>query len=174
MCSIAENDSDLGGGESAYGPDKLEGCTGGGDCGTDNCQAPGTPPTAGGCGPAAGRLCGKCHASAAEVVVRQKEGLCRACLEAAVAARVRQTLLRIRDAGVSHGPPPVQRIMVALSGGPASMALLHVLLLLKSSSTGRPQRGKVGVPAETSLSTKARFRQCQETSEPEPEPEPEP
>jgi hypothetical protein len=83
------------------------------------------------------RECQKCAAAPAAVVVRQNEPLCAACLNAGVVGRVRAAtkgrgLLLERDAA-----------LLALSGGPASAALLHCLLALQNRNPNRPERGKV-------------------------------
>lgn len=81
--------------------------------------------------------CQKCHQQPACVVVRQNEPLCDACLEQSVVGKVRSAtkgkgLLEEGDC-----------VLLALSGGGASAALLHSMLQLQNRNPLRPERGKV-------------------------------
>eukprot|EP00879_Flechtneria_rotunda_P010371 GHRR01010847.1.p1 GENE.GHRR01010847.1~~GHRR01010847.1.p1 ORF type:complete len:624 (+),score=226.22 GHRR01010847.1:660-2531(+) len=81
--------------------------------------------------------CRKCKQRPAVVHIRQQEPYCNKCLEAGVQQKVRvatksQGLVKAGD-----------HVMVALSGGAASSALLHCMTELINPNVDRPQRGKV-------------------------------
>jgi hypothetical protein len=83
------------------------------------------------------RQCHKCQARRARVVVRQNEPLCAECLEAGVVGKVR---------GATKGRGLLQEgdsVLLALSGGAASAALLYSILELQNGNPERPERGKV-------------------------------
>jgi hypothetical protein len=84
-----------------------------------------------------GRNCHKCKVQPADTTIKQNEAYCTPCLEQGVLQRVRaatkgKQLLASGDT-----------LLVALSGGPASLVLLYCLLQTQSSNANRPERGKV-------------------------------
>jgi hypothetical protein len=86
-----------------------------------------------------GRSCHKCKANPADTTIKQNEAYCTPCLEQGMLQRVRaatkgKQLLATGDT-----------LLVALSGGPASLALLYCLLQTQNSNSNRPERGKVAM-----------------------------
>lgn len=81
--------------------------------------------------------CRKCKQRPAVLHIRQQEPYCNECLEAGVQQKVRtatktQGLVQSGD-----------HVMVAVSGGAASLALLACVVEMKSTNPNRPERGKV-------------------------------
>jgi hypothetical protein len=79
----------------------------------------------------------KCKAAPAVTLIRQHEPYCNICIEAGVIAKFRyatkgQGLIATGDS-----------VLLALSGGAASMALLWCTLAMQSANSSRPERGKV-------------------------------
>ena len=80
-----------------------------------------------------GRACMKCRrANAARIVCRLRDPLCPECFEEYVAHKFRSALAKSK--AIAHG----SKVLVAISGGPSSSAMLHLLRKeLKSSSRKR-------------------------------------
>ncbi|XP_065838742.1 cytoplasmic tRNA 2-thiolation protein 2-B-like [Oscarella lobularis] len=80
-----------------------------------------------------GRACMKCRrANAARIVCRLRDPLCPECFEEYVAHKFRSALAKSK--AIAHG----SKVLVAISGGPSSSAMLHLLQTeLKSSSRKR-------------------------------------
>uniref|UniRef100_A0A383WGI9 Cytoplasmic tRNA 2-thiolation protein 2 n=1 Tax=Tetradesmus obliquus TaxID=3088 RepID=A0A383WGI9_TETOB len=81
--------------------------------------------------------CMKCKAAPAVALIRQHEPYCNACIEAGVIAKFRyatkgQGLIATGDS-----------VLLAVSGGAASMALLWCTIAMQSAHSSRPERGKV-------------------------------
>lgn len=81
--------------------------------------------------------CRKCKQRPAVLHIRQQEPYCNECLEAGIQQKVRtatktQGLVQTGD-----------HVMVAVSGGAASLALLACIVEMKSTNPSRPERGKV-------------------------------
>ncbi|GFR39726.1 hypothetical protein Agub_g207, partial [Astrephomene gubernaculifera] len=81
--------------------------------------------------------CMKCKTANAVVLVRQREPLCKTCLETGISGKVRalksHKLMQPRD-----------HIAIAFSGGSSSQALLcNVLPMRKHAATPRKERGKI-------------------------------
>ncbi|KAK2076447.1 hypothetical protein QBZ16_000972 [Prototheca wickerhamii] len=73
-----------------------------------------------------------------QVIVRQREPLCHACLQESVEARVRTAL---RGDGLVR---PGDCVVAAVSGGPCSAVLLHALCAMRASGASRhPEKRKV-------------------------------
>nr|XP_045625547.1 cytoplasmic tRNA 2-thiolation protein 2-A-like [Procambarus clarkii]XP_045625548.1 cytoplasmic tRNA 2-thiolation protein 2-A-like [Procambarus clarkii]XP_045625549.1 cytoplasmic tRNA 2-thiolation protein 2-A-like [Procambarus clarkii]XP_045625550.1 cytoplasmic tRNA 2-thiolation protein 2-A-like [Procambarus clarkii]XP_045625551.1 cytoplasmic tRNA 2-thiolation protein 2-A-like [Procambarus clarkii]XP_045625552.1 cytoplasmic tRNA 2-thiolation protein 2-A-like [Procambarus clarkii] len=66
-------------------------------------------------------LCRKCGESTAEVVLRVKDAYCRQCFLLYFVHKFRSTI------GKSKQIHPGDRVLVAISGGPSSVALLHLI-----------------------------------------------
>ncbi|GLI60528.1 hypothetical protein VaNZ11_002523 [Volvox africanus] len=101
-----------------------------------NCKAPASSCALGN-SDAQSLACMKCKAARAVVLVRQREPLCQACLEAGVSGKVRalksNKLLLPNDCAA-----------VAFSGGFSSQTLLCNLLgMRKTATTPRKERGKI-------------------------------
>lgn len=80
--------------------------------------------------------CQKCSKELAQVI-SESGRLCAECLAAAVHAKLSKTL-KVYD-GLVHG----DQVVAAVSGGPSSMALAHLLSHFCVLDWTRPQRGKV-------------------------------
>jgi hypothetical protein len=79
----------------------------------------------------------KCKAAPAVALIRQHEPYCNTCIEAGIIAKFRyatkgQGLIATGDS-----------VLLALSGGAASLALLWCTLAMQSANSSRPERGKV-------------------------------
>lgn len=81
--------------------------------------------------------CRKCKQRPAVLHIRQHEPYCYECLEAGIQQKVR-TATKTRGL-VQTG----DHVMLAISGGAASLALLSCIMEMKSTSPARPERGKV-------------------------------
>ncbi|GIL68901.1 hypothetical protein Vafri_22166 [Volvox africanus] len=102
-----------------------------------NCKAPASSCAHGDSADAQSLACMKCKAARAVVLVRKREPLCQACLEAGVSGKVRalksNKLLLPNDCAA-----------VAFSGGFSSQTLLCNLLgMQKTVTTPRKERGKI-------------------------------
>ena len=103
----------------------------GGGCGHEcgGCSKPSAAPA-----PApAPTACAKCR----QAELLPGEALCPACLFSAVRSKYRQALRagNMLEAG--------DAVALAFSGGPASAALLHLVLATRTERVDRPDRGKV-------------------------------
>ncbi|GLC59931.1 hypothetical protein PLESTB_001555300 [Pleodorina starrii] len=79
----------------------------------------------------------KCKSARAVVLVRQREPLCQACLEAGVSGKVRA--LKSNKLLL-----PGDQVVLAFSGGFSSQTLLrNILAMRKDASTPRKERGKI-------------------------------
>ena len=103
----------------------------GGGCGQEcgGCSKPSAAPA-----PApASTVCAKCK----QAELLPGEALCPGCLSTAVRSKYRQALRAgsMLEAG--------DAVAVAFSGGPASAALLHLVLATRTERVDRPERSKV-------------------------------
>lgn len=82
-------------------------------------------------------VCMKCKCKPAEVAARQREPLCRGCLCDGLVSKVR--------GGVrgSSSIEPGDKVLVALSGGAASQAMLYFLKQMHNRDRERLERGQV-------------------------------
>ncbi|MEW5302537.1 MAG: hypothetical protein WDW36_005314 [Sanguina aurantia] len=89
--------------------------------------------------PASGKtaviMCCKCKLVPAAARIRQRESICAACLELGVLHKVRT----IR----THGLERNDRVLLAVSGGANSLALIRLMMLIKSSVEHRAESGKL-------------------------------
>lgn len=85
---------------------------------------------------AASATCRKCKQAPAVAFIRQNDPFCADCLQAAILTKLRAAT---RASGLL---PEGERIMVALSGGPSSMALLYALMQTQAPEANRHERGK--------------------------------
>lgn len=81
--------------------------------------------------------CRKCKQRPAVLHIRQQEPYCYECLEAGVQQKVRTAT---KTQGLIL---PGDHVLVAVSGGAASLALLSCIVEMRSTNTSRPERGKV-------------------------------
>lgn len=80
--------------------------------------------------------CTKCTQEVAQII-SESGRLCGECLTAAVHAKLSKAV-KVYD-GLVHG----DQVVAAISGGPCSMALAHLLSHVCVLDWARPQRGKV-------------------------------
>lgn len=82
-------------------------------------------------------LCMKCKSSTARVLVRQRERLCAECLRSGILGKVRSA---VKFKGlIERG----DKVLLALSGSPASLATLYCIRQLQNTDPKREERGKV-------------------------------
>eukprot|EP00798_Chlamydomonas_sp_ICE-L_P030351 gene30351-35356_t len=80
--------------------------------------------------------CFKCRDTPAAVSVRMKDPMCVDCLEASILGKIK--CIRKKVGGVLRAE---DNVVVTLSGGPCSLALLYLLVNIQNKVKGRPAKG---------------------------------
>lgn len=90
--------------------------------------------------------CAKCRQRDAQAMLRQTEPACAPCLRSQLEAQVSRS---VRSAQAEWLVRPGDKVLAALSGGPCSRAMLHMLSLLRATRKDRPERGRVSRTADS-------------------------
>ncbi|GAX82367.1 hypothetical protein CEUSTIGMA_g9796.t1 [Chlamydomonas eustigma] len=82
------------------------------------------------------QFCVKCKLCLAKVIVRQDEAICPSCLQESIIQKVRS----VKAKGALQAQ---DRVLVAVSGGPSSLAVLHALMQMQVPCGQRASKGKL-------------------------------